>query len=55
VLAVRDDGTGFEPSGARAGRWGMTSMRERAEAAGGQLSVESVPGQGTCVQVKVLL
>ncbi len=55
LLAVRDDGAGFDPSRARAGRWGMTSMRERAEAAGGQLSVESVAGQGTCVQVKVPL
>ena len=52
VLAVRDDGAGFDPSRARGGRWGMTTMRERAETAGGQLSVESVAGQGTCVRVQ---
>ena len=55
VLAVRDDGAGFDPSKARGGRWGMTTMRERAETAGGQLSVESAAGQGTCVRVKVPL
>ena len=55
VLAVRDDGAGFDPAKARGGRWGMTTMRERAETAGGQLSVESAAGQGTCVQVKVPL
>ena len=53
VLAVRDDGAGFDPSRARGGRWGMTTMRERAETAGGQLSVDSATGQGTCVRVKV--
>jgi PAS domain S-box-containing protein len=55
ALAVRDDGAGFDTSKARAGRWGMTTMRERAEAAGGSLKVESAAGQGTCVQAIIPL
>jgi len=55
VLAVRDDGRGFDPSAARRGRWGMTTMRERAEAAGGQLEVKSAPGEGTSVVATVRL
>jgi PAS domain S-box-containing protein len=55
VLAVRDDGQGFDASRARKGRWGMTTMRERAEAAGGRLAVQTGPGQGTCVRVAVPL
>jgi PAS domain S-box-containing protein len=55
VLAVRDDGQGFDASKARRGRWGMTTMRERAEAVGGQLKVESAPEQGTCVEARVPL
>ena len=55
TLAVRDDGEGFDASKARRGRWGMTTMRERAEAAGGELKVESAPGQGTRVQARIPL
>jgi DNA-binding NarL/FixJ family response regulator len=48
-----DDGAGFEPSAASRGTcrgFGMTSMRARAEAAGGQLHVASSPGRGTVVE-----
>ena len=54
-LRVRDDGCGFDPdeAAARSRRLGLTSMRERAEAMGGSLSVESEPGQGTTITVEV--
>lgn len=55
VLTVVDDGRGFDP-GARAQaarRLGLTSMRERASAAGGSLSVTSAPGAGTTVRLEV--
>jgi len=55
LLAVRDDGQGFDASAARRGRWGMTTMRERAEAVGGQLEVQSAPGEGTRVVATVPL
>ena len=55
TLSVRDDGKGFDPGAAPRGRWGMTTMRERAEAAGGRLFVESSPGEGTRVRATVPL
>lgn len=54
VVTVHDDGQGFDPEDvAPRGGWpqfGLRSMRERAEAAGGELHVESAPGQGTTVR-----
>jgi PAS domain S-box-containing protein len=55
ILDVHDDGRGFDPRAARRGRWGMTTMRERAEAAGGQLHVDATPGQGTRIHARVPL
>jgi signal transduction histidine kinase len=55
TVTVRDDGVGFDP-GSRAireRRLGLTSMRERAEAVGSALTVESSPGAGTTVRVEV--
>ncbi len=54
-LCIIDDGRGFDPAQAPRGRWGMTTMRERAQAAGGRLSVDSSPGNGTCVRATVPL
>jgi PAS domain S-box-containing protein len=55
ILHVEDDGQGFELASARRGRWGMTTMRERAEAAGGQLHIASSPGEGTSIHARVPL
>ena len=53
-MAVRDNGEGFAPGGSRRrGSFGLTSMRERAVALGGNLSVESEPGIGTQVEVNL--
>ena len=52
VITIRDDGRGFDQSDAsttRPQRWGMRTMRERAEAAGGRVDVFSSPGEGTSV------
>ena len=49
---VEDNGAGFEPGAlARSAfpRFGLATMRERAEAVGGTLAVESTPGSGTRV------
>ncbi|HXL75076.1 MAG TPA: PAS domain-containing protein, partial [Burkholderiales bacterium] len=54
VIRVADDGAGFDPAAAARGkRWGMKTMRERAEAAGGRLEVDSAPGEGTIVRASV--
>jgi signal transduction histidine kinase len=48
-VAVRDDGRGVEsPPDARS--FGLASMRERAESAGGWWRIESQPGAGTTVE-----
>ncbi|MEI6044195.1 MAG: histidine kinase [Chloroflexota bacterium] len=55
VMVVRDNGVGFDPAGRAAQNnqeqksLGMTSMRERAELAGGTLVVESQPEQGSTI------
>jgi len=55
-LAVVDSGIGFDASGpSPSGRFGMSSMRERAEGTGGRLSVESAAGQGTRVTAELPL
>lgn len=53
-LTIADDGSGFDPA-SLGGRqtWGMASMRERTEAMGGRLRIESAPGKGTTVIVQV--
>jgi two-component system nitrate/nitrite sensor histidine kinase NarX len=46
-LRIRDDGQGFDPKQTFSGHYGLSMMRERAEAAGALLSVTSQPGHGT--------
>ncbi|MGP3981564.1 GAF domain-containing sensor histidine kinase [Streptomyces sp. KR80] len=55
VLRVADDGQGFDPSAVRrAGRHlGLVSMRDRASGVGGSLTVESVSGEGTVIEMEV--
>ena len=45
-VMVTDDGQGFEPSQVSPSRHGLAGMRHRVEALGGQLQVQSQPGQG---------
>ncbi|MEW6058581.1 MAG: PAS domain-containing protein [Actinomycetota bacterium] len=50
-VTIKDDGCGFEPSEAAIDEhFGLTGMRERAEAAGGRLRIDSTPGEGTSVE-----
>ena len=51
LLDVRDDGRGFgraAPNG-----FGLTSMRQRIRGIGGHVEVQSAPGEGTSVSVRV--
>jgi signal transduction histidine kinase len=52
-LRIADDGRGFETSGARKGGIGLISIRERARLVGGQATIQSRPGGGTVVTVRV--
>jgi signal transduction histidine kinase len=55
-LTVRDSGRGFDAAEATKGRGlGLTSMKERVTLVRGELSIESQPGKGTTVLVRVPL
>ncbi len=47
TVEVKDDGAGFDTREIKTSSHGLTGMRHRVEAAGGRLTVASVPGQGT--------
>jgi signal transduction histidine kinase/ligand-binding sensor domain-containing protein len=54
VLEVTDDGCGFAPAGgpeSLQGHYGLTGMKERAEAIGATLEVNSAPGAGTRIRL----
>lgn len=46
-VEVRDDGRGFDPARLSLSGRGLKGMRQRIEAAGGRLAVDSAPGRGT--------
>ncbi len=56
-LAVEDDGHGFPPERLAErlaeGHVGLASQRVRVEAAGGSLRVDSAPGDGTRVAIRL--
>jgi len=58
VVTIEDDGKGFDveqtfTSAEGRGHFGVIGMRERAEAAGGQLVVRSETGHGTIVRASI--
>jgi signal transduction histidine kinase len=54
-IEVRDDGVGFDTRQRRASAHGLLGMRYRVEAEGGQLTLESAPGNGTRIRAKLPL
>jgi two-component system, NarL family, sensor histidine kinase UhpB len=52
-LTVRDDGRGFEPGRPNGRGLGLGGMAERARLVGGELTIESRPGSGTELSLKV--
>jgi len=60
ILTVRDDGVGFDPRAARSqavrgGSFGLLGMQQRVDLLGGEFSIKSRPGQGTCVRARFQL
>lgn len=55
-LRIGDDGIGFNPaevsSKGQCAKFGLTSMRERAELSGGKFEIRSTPGEGTTIIVR---
>ena len=54
-IAISDDGLGFEPGEAAARGRGLRNMHERVANLGGQLQLESAPGQGTRLTIGIHL
>ncbi|HYG63344.1 MAG TPA: GAF domain-containing sensor histidine kinase [Thermoanaerobaculia bacterium] len=56
VATVEDDGAGFNPAETRRSefpRFGLATMRERAESIGGSVQLDTAPGAGTRVRVEI--
>lgn len=54
AVSIHDDGSGFDPDEVDLG-YGLIGMRERAELAGGKLLIDSTPGEGTTVRLRIPL
>jgi hypothetical protein len=52
VLSIWDDGQGFDPKTAKDGM-GLGNIRQRVRTLGGELTIESEPGQGTAVYASI--
>ena len=53
TLEVRDDGCGFVPRVVPGDRFGLMGMRERADAIGARLDIDSRLGRGTVIRVQM--
>jgi len=58
ILRIDDRGRGFDPAAVESEaswgrRMGISSMAERARLCGGEMTMKSIPGQGTMVKVEV--
>jgi len=54
-LTVQDDGRGFDPSRVGGERFGLVGLNERARLMGGSLEIQTGPGEGARLTVKVPL
>lgn len=54
IITLKDDGIGFDLSQPISG-FGLEGMQERSQIIGGDFSLESSPGQGTTIQIKIEL
>jgi signal transduction histidine kinase len=58
ALDIVDDGVGFDPLATQHAQdgglaFGLRAMRERAEQQGGRIEIETAPGDGTAVSVRI--
>ena len=56
IALVGDNGVGFNPDAIERGefaKFGLTTMRERAEGVGATLEIEATPGSGTTVRFEI--
>jgi len=59
LLMIKDNGKGFTPgatsSGSDLGGFGLIGISERTQLLGGRLAIQSEPGQGTMISIKIPL
>lgn len=56
IVRVRDDGRGFDTADRRKhGSFGLLGLRERAYLVDGRVAVDSAPGRGTTIEVRIPL
>lgn len=56
VVVIEDDGLGFDPKQvSKDGHLGLLGMQERAELVGGRLTIESAPGKGCSLFIRIPL
>jgi PAS domain S-box-containing protein len=56
MLSVRDDGRGFEPGDPRKpNSFGLVGLRERAYLLDGDIKINTAPGKGTLIEVRIPL
>ena len=53
ALDVRDDGVGFDPDVPKGNSYGLEGMRQRLAGVGGVVTIESGPGEGTALSVRI--
>jgi two-component system sensor histidine kinase DegS len=54
-IKIQDWGQGFDPEIVHEDRYGLAGVRERARLLGGNAVIESIVGQGTCINVEIPL
>ena len=52
-LCIEDNGKGFDLKNVSQGGMGLTNMNERAQKLGGRLKIDSTPGVGTKINVRI--
>lgn len=55
IVELRDDGRGFDPQAIPVGHYGLLGVRERARLACGTVDIDSAPGQGTVLKLRLPL
>ena len=55
LLTVADNGMGFDTAAERPGHFGVTGIREQAQMIDAELALESAPGAGTTLRLKLRL
>jgi len=53
TVEIKDNGRGFDPQNIPSGHYGLLGLRERTRLIGGQLTLNSAPGQGTTLTIHV--